>query len=196
MQQHMALYGNTGIPRVYCVTCRSWAFVMDEMRQCCNRPVTLAITKTRRISQPEGRRRRPSRQVAKRLLEAWHYRCAYCGQLFGTWVLKQNKPTKLLVCWDHVIPYMYAQHNRSVNFLPSCRPCNGWKSSRIFRTLEEVRTHVTEQWKRAGAIVPAVWDDLSSQSVVAGILQPDMPMAGMEPTASASRDSAARQRAA
>jgi len=56
------------------------------------------------------------------ILEAYHYRCAYCGIEFNCELL----PTK-----DHIIPVSKGGNNTKDNIVPACRSCNSKKYNKI-----------------------------------------------------------------
>jgi len=55
---------------------------------------------------------------------------------------------KLIPVWDHAEPFMFSQNNEANNFVASCSYCNGWKSSKIFQSLEEVKDYVRARWEK------------------------------------------------
>lgn len=66
--------------------------------------------------------------------------CAYCNEEQATVA-------------EHVIPYVYCQHNRDDNLVPSCRTCNAIAGSKLFEGFEAKRAYILEQrakprWRR------------------------------------------------
>ena len=57
------------------------------------------------------------------ILEAYNYRCAYCGCKFEI----ENVPTK-----DHIIPISKGGDNTKENIVPACKSCNSKKYDKIF----------------------------------------------------------------
>lgn len=148
MRSHIALYGNTHIPRQFCPTCRRWSFVIDGIRQCCDRPTEDAPKRFRRISEPMSVRRYPSKSERERLLQEFGHCCAYCNRAFGTFFYTRNQRRRVKLAWDHCLPFMYSQNNKSTNFLPACYVCNGYKSDLVFQTLDEVKIYVQTKWEK------------------------------------------------
>jgi 5-methylcytosine-specific restriction endonuclease McrA len=144
---HVALYGNTRIVRVYCRDCDSWTFVLDGARQCCGTEVDKIPTRATRISETVAGRRRPPPSVQREILLEQEYRCFYCFQQFGTRVLIKNKLRTLVVHWDHLVPYAYARNSSIENFVAACSICNGWKSSLVFQTVDEARLYIDRKWE-------------------------------------------------
>ena len=147
---HLALYGSIRIPRGRCSICKDMALFLDGISACCGAPLSAEPNRTKRISSPENKRARPPLKDRERLLDLFDHSCVYCHQAFGTWVrTKKRGIRKLRLCWDHQVPWAYSQNNRAENFLPACQICNGWKSSLIFRDVEEVELYVAEKWREA-----------------------------------------------
>jgi 5-methylcytosine-specific restriction endonuclease McrA len=87
------------------------------------------------------------------LLERYDYSCCYCGKRFGAYVDIKNKTRQIRVSWDHEIPFSYSMNNAGDNFLPACSICNGWKSNKMFQTMEEVKLYVNNLWEKAKASI-------------------------------------------
>ena len=45
-----------------------------------------------------------------------------------------------------LVPFSFSQDNAWSNYGAVCSICNGWKSNRVFRSIDEVRVHVLELW--------------------------------------------------
>jgi hypothetical protein len=70
-------------------------------------------------------------------------RCLYCGQEFGTLVIRRGNDWNWLhVTWDHFVPYTYSERNEDENWVAACQLCNGYKSSLVFADVLEVRTYI------------------------------------------------------
>lgn len=150
MGKHYALYGNVGILRQYCHKCKSMAFVIDKIMQCCDSPVEhMSADRVSRVTNPRAKRQRPSGRAKVEILYKQSNRCLYCDVKFDTHFIhyRTGKIRKLSACWDHVVPYAYSQNNNDLNFVAACSVCNGIKSSKLFETLEEARAYV--QYNRA-----------------------------------------------
>lgn len=57
-------------------------------------------------------------------LEAYNYRCAYCGVEFNCELLPER---------DHIIPISKDGHNTKENVVPTCRSCNVKKSDKLIK---------------------------------------------------------------
>ena len=148
MKLHRALYGNVGIDRGECSRCKRMALVVEGEFLCCGRQPQAVATHTKRMSIPFQGRILPPKKDRERLLEEFDHRCAYCLRRFGSGFQYKGKPKRVLLAWDHAVPFMDTQNNNADNFLPACRTCNSWKSSRRFASLEEVRSYVGERCER------------------------------------------------
>lgn len=82
--------------------------------------------------------------------------CFYCDREFGSVVWVKRERT-LRVHWDHVTPYVHTFDNREVNFVAACQICNGWKSDKVFDTIEEIRGYLQRKWDKAMSSVPEVF---------------------------------------
>lgn len=60
-------------------------------------------------------------------------------------VLRDGDPVRLLLNWDHFVPYVHSQNNHGVNFLAACHVCNGIKGDRCFGTVDEAKSYIIAQ---------------------------------------------------
>jgi 5-methylcytosine-specific restriction endonuclease McrA len=148
--QHFALYGNVAIQREYCASCRQYALVLDRKLACCGMLSDFDSTKTKRMSEAEDGRKRPSPEEQKAILEAQGGRCLYCERVFGSVVMKKEKLVFLKVTWDHWIPYSYSRNNYPYNFAAACQICNGLKGSLMFETVDQARAYILSLWEAKG----------------------------------------------
>ncbi len=147
---YLGLYGNVGIAKEYCPDCEDHAIVIDGQLQCCDRDAVSAPESIKREACPEQERRLPSLHKRKAQLAAQGDGCFYCERRFGSYVFRGTDVRKLAVCWDHIVPYSYSQDNRDVNFVASCDVCNGIKSSRMFRSVNDAKTEIALRWSDLG----------------------------------------------
>lgn len=137
MQNHYAEYGNTRIPRGYCSRCRGYAFVIDQVLQCCDRNTHFESQKVKKMSASAPFRKRPPSAEKILILEKQQNQCLYCGKEFGSIAFRKGKPFLLRLEWDHQIPFAYAQDNKTSNFCAACHICNRIKGALMFKTVEE-----------------------------------------------------------
>jgi 5-methylcytosine-specific restriction endonuclease McrA len=150
MKSGYALYGNVRLVRSWCTDCKSNALVIDGILQCCDRKAEDPAT-VRRMSEPVGRRKLPPKHDRDEQLWFQDHRCLYCFKSFGSYGgVIRGRLIRVKLVWDHVVPYSYSQDNRSVNFVASCQRCNGAKSSKVFKTIDDARIWLLER---------AVWGD-------------------------------------
>ena len=193
MKQHLALYGNTGITRGHCYKCGRYALVIGGELQCCGRLVKAVPSTLKRMSDPEGRRRRPAKEARREILESQDYRCLYCDASFDGYVFYGGQERRVRITWDHVVPYAHTANNHAVNFAASCQFCNSWKSSLIFKTVDEVRIYVATKWeneRKAEGELRALRPEVREAAPLAEVLQSQVSVSVVEqdtPTASSSR---------
>jgi len=148
--QHAALYGNSMLLRGYCTSCNQYGFIQDGEIACCGALVDISADKVRRLVQTEGRRSTPSATVKKHILAVQGNACLYCDLPLNSVVYRKHKAIKLRVNWDHVLPFSYSQDSGDVNFAATCHICNGIKSNKIFKTLEEARALIQKSRDKKG----------------------------------------------
>lgn len=148
MKQHLAVYGNTKIVRGHCYKCNRYALVVDRLLQCCDREIDPQPTKIKRMSQPEAMRRQPSANAKREILERQDHRCLYCDVAFDGYTHYHGDMKRVRITWDHMMPYTHTLDNHANNFAATCQFCNAWKSSLIFKTVEEVRIYVASKWEQ------------------------------------------------
>lgn len=146
-RRHLALYGNVAIPRRYCESCRQWTLIVKGERTCCGKPEDSPLGKVRRMSNARNIRKRPSARVASELLLIQESKCYYCGQVFGEPVWRYGARVRLQVNFDHVEPYTYSQNNGQYNFVAACHVCNGWKSSKMFQSIDVAKDYLVRKWE-------------------------------------------------
>lgn len=147
---YIGYYGTEGILKAFCPDCRSTSFVIEDKFSCCDRDFELdpnTVLESRQESQCPGHRKQPTTRRKKQALFYQDDKCFYCDKPFGLPVMYYNRLTFLRVCWDHVKPFAYMQDNPDDNFVAACQFCNGWKSSRIFPSLDEARRYLQTKWK-------------------------------------------------
>src|SRR3990167_8085966 len=90
-KNHLAIYGNVKMLRVYCEKCKSMTLVVDSIKLCCNKEINnLAVKRTRNMISG-GERKRPNKLLQKKILEFQGNKCLYCNQPFGTTYIRNNK---------------------------------------------------------------------------------------------------------
>ena len=143
----LGLYGAVKIERYYCPECKVKTFVIDGKMACCGEILKVKAEKTKRMSLALAKRKLPPLKIRQEMLEIFNYSCAYCDRRFGTSVVLAGKERKIVLNWDHVVPYSYIKDNREINYLPSCRVCNKFKGCIIFKSIEEVIVFVQAKWE-------------------------------------------------
>lgn len=179
---HLALYGNVKVGRVFCVSCQRHAFVVKGEKQCCGEEVDGEPSRTRRMSEPEGRRHRLTAHQKTVILKSQRYRCLYCDVPLDGYVSYRGDIVKVKVTWDHMAPYSHTLNNRPENFAATCQFCNSWKANLIFKTVDEVRIYVAEKWQRErnhAQGVPRMPNPVSTEETVATLLRFKMPISCM-----------------
>ena len=117
--------------------------MLEGLKQCCDEKAAKEDpTHYRRMSNPEGRRKLPSRAARQAILESQGYRCLYCQRLLNSWATRKGKPCYLRLEWDHAVPFSYQQNNTVENFAAACHLCNQKKAAFLFATIEEIRVYV------------------------------------------------------
>lgn len=92
-----------------------------------------------------SRRQGPYVAAKKRIRAAQLGRCLYCELPIGVRVKRDGRAVALTAHWDHFIPFSYLAQNPEANWVLSCQVCNGIKSDRMFRTVEEAREVIVRQ---------------------------------------------------
>lgn len=185
-KSYLAVYGNVGLKKAHCQKCQCWAFVVEGVRQCCNRRFSKEPERWKRESLPEGVRRFPPAALRRMVLESQSHRCAYCEKAFGSSPIRYGQPVTLKVHWDHVTPFSFLQGNPLDNWVAACHVCNGWKSNLIFHSLTEVQLHVHAKWAYARHHLAPELSDLpdadDEEAPLAEVLLPSLPMEGLRST--------------
>jgi hypothetical protein len=184
MKQHLAVYGNVPMVRAHCYRCKRFSLVVDDELLCCGRLIEVEPLKIERISQPEARRRKPNAAQRQKILEAQNYCCLYCDVSLDGYVFYRKQVRKIKITWDHMTPYAYSRDNHHENFAATCQFCNAWKSSLIFKTVEEVRAYVALKWQAEGKAVKDLRRNQMPEEVraapeLAKVLQPAMPISSL-----------------
>lgn len=149
---YLGIYGNTNLGKEFCRDCDAFAFVLDGKLACCDRRAVRISEFAKREICPEQKRRKPPVAKQREQLAAQNNCCIYCERELGSYAFRGITPIKLEVCWDHVVPYAYAQDNRPVNFVAACVICNGIKSDTLYPSLEIARLHIRKAWAKKGIV--------------------------------------------
>jgi hypothetical protein len=146
----IALYGNIGLERGYCPACETFAFVKNGKFVCCDTPLLDEPTKFHRETEAPQHRKTPPKAEKDRILEEQEDRCFYCGVRLESTRFRKGKPIIIKVNWDHQLPYTFSQNNATSNFVAACHVCNGIKSNRLFKTIEEAQVYLAGKRKQKG----------------------------------------------
>lgn len=147
----LVFYGNVSMIRARCPNCNHPALIVKGRFSCCGAAYDNSLpTTVIQESAPQLIRRRPNHKRQQEILLTQSNRCAYCDREFGSWTTYHGKLHRITVCWDHLSPLIYSYNNQDENFLAACRPCNNWKSCKVFANVEEIRAYVAEKWLKAG----------------------------------------------
>lgn len=72
--------------------------------------------------------------------------CAYCLIPFGS-IIQHGRRYKLsVVNFDHVLPLAYTNNNPDSNWAAACNFCNSIKGSKMFDSMDEIRTFMFNRW--------------------------------------------------
>lgn len=144
-KSHLAVYGNVGIIRAECPGCGDVSLVVDGRSACCAGVVEDRPETWKRMVEPEFARKQPCASDKRVILSEQDNRCLYCEGRFGSHIWHKGKHVRLIVRWDHVIPFAFNGNNDGHNFAAACQICNAIKSDKIFTSLEEARAHIAAQ---------------------------------------------------
>lgn len=172
-KRHTAIYGNVNLGRVFCDKCHRYTILDGVVKECCGEPCSDEQTDDLvRMANPEPRRRGLTSQEKQSIIEAQGGVCLYCGSAFGLYYLHHGKLRINNPCWDHRTPFKYSQNNNFDNYAATCRYCNQVKYSKMFKTIEEVRDHVTQKDPRIFEEVPGMWDSIHHPAIKKVLLHP------------------------
>ena len=146
----MALYGNVALEKGYCPNCAGTSFIKNGSFVCCDTPIVDEPKKFYRETEAPQHRKTPPKVEKIRILEEQEDRCFYCGVRLESTRFRNGKPFTIKVNWDHQLPYAFSQNNATSNFVAACHVCNGIKSARLFRTVEEAQLYLAHKRKQKG----------------------------------------------
>jgi len=146
----MALYGNVAIERGFCKKCGTTSFIKNGLFMCCDTSTNEEPKRFHRESVAPPGRKTPPQVEKEKILKEQEYRCFYCGVLFDSMRFRNGKSLTIKVNWDHQLPFAFSQNNSSSNFVAACHVCNGIKSDRVFRTVEEAQVFLANKRKQKG----------------------------------------------
>ncbi len=141
-QNYFAVFGNTIIPKGFCVICHAESFIQDDKFLCCGSESGEITNKFKSVCEAEAKRQTPNHYKKKEILQNQSYRCLYCNKSFGGFVKRGRKLIKLRIQWDHFIPYSFGYNNHNENFVASCQICNSLKSDFVFGSVEEAQIYL------------------------------------------------------
>lgn len=143
MGDHLAVFGNVVVVRAFCSDCDGYYLVArDGEFLCCGAKYKREPRRIKREVEPENTRRLPPKADREDILKQQGNCCAYCDRRFGARVAHRRRKETLRPCWDHLVPFSYAQNNDGRNFVAACQICNGRKAAMMFQTMEEARVYL------------------------------------------------------
>lgn len=154
-----AFYGQVVMLRAWCPRCNQQALVLDGVLQCCDRKINVTDCKESKKRHVEGKNKRGiiSHKIKNEVLKNQNNQCIYCGANFGEFRLNKKKTRLIRINpnYDHFIPWVYSRDNSASNIVAACSICNGLKSDKYFKTIEQTREYVLDRRIKIG------WDKLS-----------------------------------
>ena len=149
---NVAMYGNTKLLRVYCYACRCNAFVVKGFKACCDTEIKseLRLENFTIECEPEFIRKTPPKEIQEKILNAQDHSCFYCEHTFNTHVFRDGKPKRVVLNWDHFVPWAYSRDNKGFNFVAACSICNQLKSNKVFDTVDQARLYIYEKRRDKG----------------------------------------------
>ena len=166
--------GSVSLIRFFCPVCKEYTLCdSNEIRcsHCCIKSkIDQTIKRVRKIGE-QKHKRVFSRALIRRKAEEQNNRCYWCGRPFGMMYMRGVLPLqgnllhRLHIVGDHYIPYAYCQTTTKKNLVAACDRCNAFKSSKMFRTDDDVREYLRGKWNdrinRGVYLIPrddSVWD--------------------------------------
>jgi 5-methylcytosine-specific restriction endonuclease McrA len=148
------LFGKVALNREFCSFCNRYALVIDGLLACCDRNALEAPKSFKREVQIGiGKRDHLKKSEKKAILEEQDDRCLYCGQRFGSVVLRHGDPIVLRIHYDHMCPWAYVGTTTRQNIAAACHVCNLIKRDRIFQTVEEASVYIQTTREKKGYLV-------------------------------------------
>lgn len=139
---YRAVYGGAVLSKSWCRDCRAFSFVLNGLLVCCSTPHAEAPEQWKRESLACGIRHKPPKEYQEAQLERQAHRCFYCFIRFDSSVRYNKRVCRLMIQWDHIVPFAYLQTNPAENFVAACQICNHLKAAKVFQTVEEARSYV------------------------------------------------------
>lgn len=146
----IALYGNVAIEKGYCPNCDAVSFIKNGKFVCCGTLLLSEPKKFHRETEAPQHRKTPPKAEKDRILGEQEDRCFYCNVLFDSTRFRNGRSFQIRVNWDHQLPYAFSQNNTTSNFVAACHICNGIKSDRLFKTIEEAQVYLAGKRKQKG----------------------------------------------
>ena len=101
-----------------------------------------------RIEVSSAKRKRPSPDLKKEILDQQEHKCYWCDRDFDIIYFRYNSIQRLLPNWDHIIPHSYSFSNADDNFVASCSICNSFKHSKVFKNKKECKAYIKQRWDK------------------------------------------------
>jgi len=150
MKSCLGIYGRIKIPRIYCSECKSWALIIGNRKQCCNKKINVYKTnQVKMMVQGNNQRRRPTQNEINKIIEIQGDRCLYCDLPIGTSYFYKGNLFLTKKHYDHLAPFAYTNQNK-LNFVLSCNICNSIKGSKVFKTVEDIYHYVNYTRRKKG----------------------------------------------
>jgi hypothetical protein len=144
-QPVMSVYGNIVLERGLCPNCREMAFIKNGVYVCCDTPVDSEPKKYHGETEAPPHRHTPPKAEQVKILLEQEDRCFYCGVLLNSIRYRNVNPVNIRLAWDHQLPFVLTQNNQTSNFVAACHVCNGIKSDKVFRDIDEARVYLADK---------------------------------------------------
>ena len=139
---HTAIYGSVSMLRGICNGCGGRALIIGGLTACCKIAIAGEAAGFIQEAAPLEKRRSPSRKHKKAQLDKQGGKCLYCDLEIGSYVQRKDRLIRLVLVWDHVVPFSYSRNNGNQNFVADCHICNSIKSDLMFGDLDEAKAYI------------------------------------------------------
>ena len=151
-----AQYGKVKLLRARCEECDQIALIIDGRFTCCdNKPPKFTEEIEKRMIPGVNKRERILDRTKKEILLKQDYKCIYCNcNLDNAWFIsnKIDFPRKIRIHFDHFIPWNYTRSSYKDELFASCHICNGIKSNKHFKDIEEAKEYILDRRDTKGII--------------------------------------------
>ena len=141
------IFGKVTLCQIKCPDCGEKTLCNENELECsCGGIIDKPEISNMKMISSNERKQNWKKSFKNNLIKVQNGKCFWCDREFGSFISYKGKPRKLYIRVDHMVPFSFTKTHDESNLVASCSICNGFKHSKIFRTIEDCREFILNTW--------------------------------------------------